>query len=119
MKFYSEGTVAYLQGNLTHSGVTDSIANLLAVSLQKIESTGEKSIRIDCSEVNCADVSGLKLLQVWMNCARYRGVEPELVNLPDNLQQIMQIVGLQDCLDGTVPPCKPRMQQALVPDIKP
>jgi ABC-type transporter Mla MlaB component len=101
MNSFTEHTVAHLNGDLTHSGVTDNIVNSLAVSLQKIESIGEKNIRIDCKAVSSADINGLQLLYVWMNCARFRGVEPELFNLPDNLQQTIQIMGLQDCFAGS------------------
>lgn len=97
MKIITKGTVAHLQGDLTHSGVTRNIINSLAVSLQKIISVGEKSIRIDCGRIRSADISGLQLLYVWMHCARFRGVEPELVNLPDTLQKTMHRMGLEHC----------------------
>ena len=97
MKICTEGTVAHLQGDLTHSGVTHNIINLLAVSLQKIVSGGYKNIRIDCERVRTADIPGLQLLYVWMQSARFRGVEPELINLPDNLRQAMQRMGFEHC----------------------
>jgi anti-anti-sigma regulatory factor len=100
MTICTEGTVSHLQGDLTHSGVTHNIINLLAVSLQKIVSAGEKNIRIDCERIRAADLSGLQLLYVWMQCAKFRGVEPELVNLSDNLQQTMQRMGLWHCFTG-------------------
>jgi ABC-type transporter Mla MlaB component len=93
MTFCSEGTVAYLQGDLTHSGVTRIIIKSLAVFLQQIVSRGGKNIRIDCGRVIAADISGLQLLYVWMACARFKGMEPELVNLPDSLQQAIQRMG--------------------------
>ena len=101
MAIYSEGTVAYLQGNLTHSGVTQSIVNSLSASLQQIESAGEKYFRIDCSRIRAADISGLQLLYVWMQCAKFRGVEPVLVNLSNSLQRTMQRMGLGNCFTGT------------------
>jgi ABC-type transporter Mla MlaB component len=91
MTFSSKGTVAYLQGDLTHSGVTNKIINSLAIFLQQIVSIGGKNIRIDCRRILASDVSGLQLLYLWMECARFRGVEPELVNLPYSLQQAMQV----------------------------
>jgi anti-anti-sigma regulatory factor len=96
----TEGTVAHLQGDLTHSGVTQNIIDLLAASLQKIVSGGEKNIRIDCKRIRAADISGLQLLYVWMQCARFRGVEPALVNLSDNLRRTMQRMGLEQCFTG-------------------
>lgn len=97
MNMYTKGTVAHLQGDLTHSGVTDSIINSLSVSLQQVASGGEKRFRIDCGRIGTADISGLQLLYVWMQCARFRGVEPELVNLPDTLQKTLQRMGLGHC----------------------
>ncbi len=98
MKRFSKG-VAYLYGNLTHTGVTNNIIKSLAVSLQMTEAAGEKNIRIDCGKIHSADIKGLQLLYVWMHCARFRGVEPELVNLSDGLQQSMQGLGLGHCFN--------------------
>ena len=100
MKIYLKGMVARLHGDLTHSGVTRSIINSLAVILQKTVSGGETNLRIDCSKVRSADISGLQLLYVWMQCARFRGVEPELVNLPRTLQLTMEMMGLGHCFTG-------------------
>jgi len=97
MKFFTEGTVAHLQGDLTHSGMTDNIIKSLAVSLQQVTSGGEKNFRIDCGRVGTADISGLQLLYVWMQCARFRGVETELVNISGTLRQTMQEMGLGHC----------------------
>jgi ABC-type transporter Mla MlaB component len=97
MNIYTKGTVAHLQGDLTHSGVTDNIINSLSVSLQQVASGGGKKFRIDCGKIGTADIRGLQLLYVWMQCARFRGVEPELVNLSGTLQKIMQKMGLGDC----------------------
>ena len=97
MTIYAEGMVAHLQGDLTHSGVTNNIINLLAVSLQKIVSGGDKNLRIDCKNVRKADISGLQLLYVWMHCARMRGVESELINLSDCMRQSMQRMGFENC----------------------
>lgn len=100
MKICTEGTVAHLQGDLTHSGVTHNIINLLAASLQKIVSGGDKNFNIDCERIRTADVSGLQLLYVWMQCARFRGVEPALVNLSDSLHQAIQRMGFEHCFTG-------------------
>ena len=92
MKFCSEGTIAYLQGNLTHSGVTRNIIDSLALFLQQISTDGGKNIRIDCGKILAFDISGMQLLCVLMQCARFRGVEPELVNMSESLQQAMLVV---------------------------
>jgi anti-anti-sigma regulatory factor len=100
MEICTEGPVAHLQGDLTHSGVTDNIINLLAGSLQKIVSGGDKSIRIDCEKIHTADISGLQLLYVWMQSARIRGVEAQLINLSDSMRQSMQRMGFEHCFSG-------------------
>lgn len=97
MKIFTKGTVAHLQGDLTHSGVTENIIQSLAVSLQKVASGGQKNMRIDCGRIGAADFSGLQLLYVWMQCARFRGVEPELINMSGTLQQTMLGMGLGNC----------------------
>jgi anti-anti-sigma regulatory factor len=100
MTIVREGTVAHLHGDLTHSGVTNNIISSLSVSLQKIVSGGDKNIRIDCERIRTADISGLQLLYVWMQTARFRGVEPELVNLSENLKQTIQRMGFGCCFTG-------------------
>jgi len=100
MTFCNEGTVSHLQGDLTHSGVTHGSIDSLSASLQQIASGSEKNIRIDCKRIHAADMSGLQLLYVWMQCARLRGVEPELFNLSDSLQLVMQMTGLEHCFTG-------------------
>lgn len=102
MKLITKDMVTHLHGDLTHSGVTHNIITSLAASLQKVTAGGKKSIRIDCGRVGTADTSGLQLLYVWIQCARFRGVEPELVNLPESLQKTMQKLGLGHCFTGTV-----------------
>lgn len=95
-----QGQIAYLRGDLTQSGVTQSIVKSLAASLQKTESKHEKIIRIDCKKIRTVDNCGLQLLYVWMQCAKLRGVESELVNLPDSMQQTMRIMGLEQGFTG-------------------
>jgi anti-anti-sigma regulatory factor len=95
-----KGTVTHLQGDLTHSGVTHNIIDLLAVSLHQITLGSERNISIDCGRVREADISGLQLLYVWMQCARLRGVEPALVNLSYSLKQTMQKLGLEHYFTG-------------------
>jgi ABC-type transporter Mla MlaB component len=92
--------VARLQGDLTHSGVTHNIINSLAVTLQKIVSGGDTCIRIDCKGICAADISGLQLLYIWMQSARFRGVEPELVNMSDKLLQSFEKMGFGCCFTG-------------------
>jgi anti-anti-sigma regulatory factor len=97
MKIYKDVTVAHLKGDLTQSGIIFNIINLLAVSLQKIISGGEKKIRIDCEMICKADIRGLQMLYVWTQSARNRGVEPELINLSRSLRQAMKKMGFDNC----------------------
>ena len=69
MKIHTKGTIAHLHGDLTHSGVTYNIVTTLAASLEKLGSGGEKSFHLECGKVLSADVSGLQLLYVWIQCA--------------------------------------------------
>ena len=97
MKNCTEAAVAHLQGDLTHSGVTNNILNLLAITLQKIVSVGDKNIRIDCERIRTADFSGLQRLYIWMQSARVRGVESELINMSKSLRQSMKRMGFEHC----------------------
>lgn len=94
MNISMNGKVGHLQGDLTHSGMTHGCIDSLTRFLQQMASEGEKCIRIDCGRIRRADVGGLRLLYVWMQCARLRGVELELVNLSDCLRQVMRNFGL-------------------------
>jgi len=102
MEVTTTGTVAQLQGDLTHSGVSHCIIRLLAASLQQIVAGGLKTLHIDCGRIRSADTSGLQLLYVWMQCARFRGVQPELINLPEYLQQTLRGMGFGDSFSETV-----------------
>ena len=97
MKIVMNGTNGQLQGNLTDSAATGSCVDSLTDSLQQIETGGAKKIRIDCGRVLRVDMGSLRLLYVWMQCARFRWIELELVNLSDCLRQVMHKFGLTHC----------------------
>ena len=82
------GAEARLEGDWTLTGVIRNLDSL-AFSLQQLESGSKKNLKIDCGLMKEADICGLELLNVWMQCARFRGVEPTLVNVPDRLQNVM------------------------------
>lgn len=82
------GTEAHLEGDWTLTGVTRNIG-VLALFLQQLEPE-RKKLRIDCGRMEEADISGLQLLKVWMQCVRLRGVEPILFNVPEKLKHTMQ-----------------------------
>ena len=83
------GTEAHLEGDWTLNSAAQHI-DILALSLQQLEIGRGKNLSIDCRKVNKTDVSGLQLLNVWMECARIRGVEPTLINVPEKLRNAMQ-----------------------------
>lgn len=91
MNIRMAGTVARLEGDWTLAGVTRSLDSL-ALSLQQLESVSGKKLRIDCGQMKNADISGLQLLNVWMQCVRFRGVEPTLCNVPEKLRHAMQVL---------------------------
>lgn len=103
MNIYMKGSVAHLQGNLTNYGVTQKNIESLSVSLQQIGSEEEKYFQIDCTKIRSADMSGLQLLYVWMQCAIFRGGKPELVNLSVDLQKAILSMGLGHCFQVTAP----------------
>lgn len=89
MSICMSGTEARLEGNWTLDCVSRNL-DLLARSLQQLQSLGVKKLKIDCAHIKETDVSGLEFLNVWMQCARFRGVEPTLVNVPERLRYAMQ-----------------------------
>ena len=97
MTVYMEGKVAHLKGDLTFSGMTHSSIEALTVSLRQMDCESDKYIRIDCGKIGEADMSGLQLLYVWMQCARFRGVEPHLINIPEYLRSAMHRMELGHC----------------------
>lgn len=91
------GTNGQLQGDLIDSAATGSCIDSLTDSLQRIEAGGAKNVRIDCGRVLRADIGGLRLLYIWVQCARFSGIELELVNLSECLRQVMQSCRIRHC----------------------
>jgi len=100
MTICTEVIDAQLQGDLTLSGVNGESIYSLEAALRQLESGTRKNIRIDCARIRVADISGLRLLYVWLHCFRFRGVEPELVNLSCGFQQAIQSMGIWHCFSG-------------------
>jgi ABC-type transporter Mla MlaB component len=89
MKVAISGSMAHLGGNWTRTEMTDRNIDSLAVSLQQLKVTGMKSLQIDCGELKEVDASGLQLLYIWLRFFRFRGVEVEIVNLPEKFRKTM------------------------------
>jgi len=95
MKMHISNGVVSLQGDWTFAGVTQCAIESLAVALQKTEKGSKGELCIDCREISAIDIFGQQMLNVWMQCASLRGVEPELVNPPKKLHQAFQSLGLR------------------------
>lgn len=79
--------VAYLRGDWTVTALTKEKIELLADVLQQTEDGHCSKLQVDCRDMTTTDRAGLELLQVWLQCARLRGLEPELINLPDQIKR--------------------------------
>jgi ABC-type transporter Mla MlaB component len=95
MENNTDGAAIKLSGHWNLSGLVHQIESLS--SLHQSEPGLGKRFHIDCSEINSVDMSGLQLLFVWIQCIRMRGVKPELINLPDGMQQTIKTLGLENC----------------------
>lgn len=94
MKIHMSGSVASLEGAWTLAGVTQSAIDSMAVALQQIVPSGAKTLHIDCRDISIIDSNGLQLLYGWVQCARFRGMEPELILSRNELQQSFQSLRL-------------------------
>jgi ABC-type transporter Mla MlaB component len=103
------GNEARLEGDWTLSGVTRNI-DTLALSLQQLKSGDQKKLQVDCRLMEEVDIGGLQFLNVWMKCARNRGLEPKLINVPSRFRHAMHVLTGHHCEDA--PP--PAQSQSLV-----
>ena len=94
MKIHMSGSMASLEGDWTVAGVTQNNLDTLSVALELIEPSDGRSLNIDCQQVCAIDTTGKQILNIWLKCARLRGVEPELVNPPNKLRRSFQRLGL-------------------------
>ncbi len=86
----------HLTGDWTISGVVGQLDSLQS-SLQKLESGRKKNIHIDCGKIEAIDMSGLQLLHVWLELVKMRGMEAQLLNLPDHMHHNIHRLGLGQC----------------------
>lgn len=87
-----EGAEVILSGDWNIAGVIGQI-DILSETLQQMDTGGHKVLKVNCQELNSVDCHGLQILKIWLQCARYRGMEPQLRNLPEGLQRIMLVTG--------------------------
>ena len=99
MAIRMEGSEAHLVGNWTESGITENLDSLM-LFLAQSEARRARRLCIDCGRIDGADTGCLQLLNVWMMCARLRGIEPKLVHVNDGMQQAIQRLGLTSFTDS-------------------
>lgn len=92
MAIRMQGTDLVLTGEWSIPGVMGQIDTMSNV-LQEMNDLGLTSLRVDCGEIRKIDYEGLQVLNVWLQCARIRGMQPALVNLPEDLQRLMLVTG--------------------------
>ncbi len=86
MALQTTESIHNLSGDWTISGVVGQL-NLLSSSLNTLESAGKKRVHIDCGKIHAIDMSGLQLLHAWLDLVEMRGINTELINLPEHLHQ--------------------------------
>jgi len=91
-----------LSGDWTIAGVVSQVDSL-SHSLDNMTSARKKSLHVDCGQIEAIDMSGLQLIHIWLQCAKIRGLQTHLVNLPDDMQLAIQRLGLQQCFADTYP----------------
>jgi len=92
MAIRMEGTDVILTGDWNISGVVGHVDTLSNI-LQQVDDLGQKTLKVDCGEIKSVDFNGLQLLKVWLQCARFRGLEPKLVNLSESMRRLMLVTG--------------------------
>ena len=97
-----EGNDVFLTGDWNISGMVGNIDRLANI-LQEVDERGDKTLKIDCGQIKSVDFDGLQILKVWLQCARFRGLEPRLVNLSEGLQRIMLVTGFAPADAGLCP----------------
>jgi ABC-type transporter Mla MlaB component len=97
MELTMSGTVAHLKGDWTLTGITQKSIHSLADSLELLGSKSKKNQEIDCKQITKFDLSGLQFLYTWLQCFRLRGIEPVLINLPDQIHKVFCCLEMQNC----------------------
>jgi len=59
---------------------------------------GEKSLTVDFAQVSKADSAGLALMTEWLRMAREKNCRIEFLNIPEQVQELIRVSGLQDVL---------------------
>lgn len=87
-------------GSMALSGYFDH-ESVLAVRSEgeaQIRSLGGQTVRIDLSRVEASGSIFMALLLSWLRLCESRGVAMELVGLPESLQDMVRVSGLDSVL---------------------
>jgi anti-anti-sigma regulatory factor len=103
MKKHIPNSMAHPEGNWTLKDMTSSTIESLIVSLEKLEPGYGNYLRIDFNQITEVDGFGQQFLYIWFQCLKFRGIEPELFNLPAGLRKTFKKLGFRVC-KGIKPP---------------
>lgn len=76
-----------------------SVPQLLADMASLFNDNGQTRV-IDLSDVSRSDSAGLALLLEWLRLARERDIQLSFRNLPEQMQAIIQVSGLQQLISS-------------------
>lgn len=96
------GVVAYLEGDWTMTSAADNIDSVMHF-LNQIAAEGKSSFLINCGHIEETDTSGLQILNVWVECARLRGIEPKLVDVTDGMLRAINEFGFSHLFSDVYP----------------
>ena len=88
----SFATTAHLSGDWTIAGVVQQVA--LLTEFQAAESAPGATVVIDCSGIDEIDLSGFQLIFAWLHCIRIKGLQHELINVPDWMRDGQRRLGI-------------------------
>jgi hypothetical protein len=93
MKIHLSGDLAYLWGKWINTEMSYSCINELTGLLDQIESAGKKKLRVNCAHLDTIDASGAHFLDIWLKCLKLRGVDHELIYIPEQEEKSFRGIG--------------------------
>lgn len=93
MKIHLSGERAYLWGDWINTEMSYSTIDSLTGVLDKIESAGKMRLSIDCAYLENIDSSGAQFLDIWLQCLKLRGIDHEIINVPEKQLQSFERLG--------------------------
>lgn len=80
-----------LSGDWTISGVVRQLQTL--TSFQQTVSTVNSTMLVDCSNIECMDITGMQLLYTWLHCIQIKGITAYITNLPEQFKTTIDALG--------------------------